>query len=56
MQIVRVFKGTLNAPALNYGTLLGTRYFVWQRLGGDHADSRYEIPYVIGWYCGLPPL
>ena len=49
MQIVSVLKGTLDAPTLNYVTSLGVCYFVWQRLGGDHADGRYEIPYVIDW-------
>ena len=51
MQIVSVLKGTLDAPVLNYNTSLNIRvcYFVWQRLRGDHADGRYDIPYVIGW-------
>ena len=30
-------------------TLLRWSYFVLHRLGGDHADGMYEIPYVIGW-------
>ena len=45
MQIVSVLKGTLDAPALKYVILLRICYFVWQRLGGDHVDGRYEIPY-----------
>ena len=50
VQIVSVLKGTLDAPALNYIISLGIVYicyFVWQRLGGDHADGRYGIPNVI---------
>ena len=47
MLIISVLKGTLDVPALNYVTSLGICYFVWQRLGGDHADGRYEIPHVI---------
>ena len=30
-------------------TLLREAYFVWQRLGGDHADGRYKLSYAIGW-------
>ena len=49
MQIVSVLKGTLDAPALNYVTSLCIFYFIWLRLGGNHADGRYKIPYVLGW-------
>ena len=35
-------------------TLLRESYFAWHRLGGHHADGKYEIPYVIGLSCGLP--
>ena len=42
--MVSVSKGTLDAPALNYVSPLGICPFVWQRLGGYHADGRYEIP------------
>ena len=31
-------------------TLLRYSYFAWHQLEGDHADGKYEIPYVIGWY------
>ena len=41
-------KGTFDAPALNFVASLCMCYFVWPRLGGDHADGRYQIPYVVG--------
>ena len=30
-------------------TLPRQSYFAWHRLGGDHADGMYGIPYVISW-------
>ena len=42
--------GTLDVPALSYVASLGICYFNGQRLGGDHADGRHEIPYyAVGW-------
>ena len=47
MQVVILPKECLINPLLI--TILRKVYFVWQKLGGDHADGGYEIPYVIGW-------
>ena len=49
MRTVIVLKGTPSVHALIYVTSLGLSYFAWHRLGGDHTDGMYGIPYVVNW-------
>ena len=52
MGFISVFKYRLVCTRSN--TFTSLVILPLAQLGGDHADVMYEIPYVMGWQCGLP--